>query len=118
VVQRCLIVDDSDAFLSSARALLQSQGMTVTGCALSSAEALAIVRRDKPDLALVDVELAGEDGFILARSLIAEDPTLRVVLVSAYELEDVDELVVGCGASGFISKLALGKQAIEALLRD
>jgi len=118
VVQRCLIVDDSQAFLSSARALLESQGMTVTACALSGEEALAIAKRAQPDLALVDVELAGEDGFMLARSLIAQDPTLRVVLVSAYELEDVAELVVGCGASGFISKIALGKQAIEALWPD
>jgi two-component system, NarL family, nitrate/nitrite response regulator NarL len=118
VVQRCLIVDDSQAFLSSARVLLESQGMTVTACALSGEEAIAIAKRAKPDLALVDVELAGEDGFMLARSLIAQDPTLRVVLVSAYELEDVAELVVGCGASGFISKIALGKQAIEALLED
>jgi two-component system, NarL family, nitrate/nitrite response regulator NarL len=118
VVQRCLIVDDSQAFLSSARALLESQGMTVTACALSGADALAIAKRAKPDLALVDVELAGEDGFMLARSLIAQDPALCVVLVSAYELEDVAELVAGCGASGFISKIALGRQAIEALLED
>jgi DNA-binding NarL/FixJ family response regulator len=115
VLQRCLIVDDSQAFLSSARALLESQGMTVAACALSGEEALAIAKRARLDLALVDVELAGEDGCMLARSLIAQDPMLRVVLMSAYDLEDVAELVVGCGASGFISKVALGKQAIEAL---
>jgi two-component system, NarL family, nitrate/nitrite response regulator NarL len=116
VVHRCLIVDDSQAFLSSARALLESQGMTVTACALSGENALTIAKRAQPDLALVDVELAGEDGFMLARSLITQDPTLRVVMVSAYELEDIADLVAGCGASGFISKIALGRQALEALL--
>jgi CheY-like chemotaxis protein len=79
--------------------------MTVSACALSGEEALAMAKRTKPDLALVDVELAGEDGFKLARSLIAQDPTLCVVLVSAYELEDIADLVAGCGASGFISKI-------------
>jgi two-component system, NarL family, nitrate/nitrite response regulator NarL len=117
-MQRCLIVDDSQAFLSSARALLESQGMTVTACALSGEEALTIATSAKPDLALVDVELAGEDGFMLARSLIVQDPAMCVVMVSAYELEDIAELAAGCGASGFISKLALGRQAIEALLED
>ena len=92
--------------------------MTVAACAISSEEALTIAKRAKPDLALVDVELAGEDGFMLARSLIAHDPTLSVVMVSAYELEDIAELVAGCGASGFISKIALGAQAIAALLDD
>lgn len=82
MAQRCLIVDDSPAFLSSARALLESQGMTVTACALSGEEPLAIAKQTKPDLALVDVELAGEDGFMLARSLIAQDPALYVVSAS------------------------------------
>ena len=90
--------------------------MTVTACALSGEEALTIAKQAKPDLALVDVELADEDGFMLARSLIAQDPTLHVVMVSAYELEDIAELAARCGASGFISKLALGKHAIEAIL--
>jgi two-component system, NarL family, nitrate/nitrite response regulator NarL len=115
VVQRCLIVDDSQAFLTSARALLESQGMTVAACAVSGEQALALARTIEPDLALVDVELADEDGLALARSLIAQDPALRVVLISAYELEDVAELVGGCGTSGFISKIALGKAAIEAM---
>jgi two-component system nitrate/nitrite response regulator NarL len=112
----CLIVDDSPAFLASARALLESQGMAVAGCASSGEAALAAARRSRPDLALVDVELAGEDGFAVARSLLADDPALRVVLISSYELDDVAELVAGCGAAGFISKTALGKQAIDALL--
>lgn len=90
----------------------------MTACAHSGDEALTIAKRAKPDLALVDVDLAGEDGFMLARSLIVQDPTLSVVMVSAYELEDIAELAAGCGASGFISKIALGKQAIDALLRD
>ena len=90
--------------------------MTVTACALSGEEALAIAKRVKPDVALVDVDLAGDDGFMLARSLIAQDPALRVVMVSAYELEDIVELAAGCGASGFISKIALGRRAIDALL--
>jgi DNA-binding NarL/FixJ family response regulator len=116
VAQRCLIVDDSPAFLASASALLESQGMTVAACASSGEEALAAAKRSEPDLALVDVELAGEDGIVLAQSLLAQNPALRVVLISAYELDDVAELVAGCGAAGFISKTAVGKQAIDALL--
>ena len=92
--------------------------MTVTACALSGEDALRIAKRAKPDLALVDVELAGRDGFMVARSLIAQDPAMCVVMVSAYDFEDIAEPAAGCGASGFISKLALGRRAIEALLVD
>jgi DNA-binding NarL/FixJ family response regulator len=116
VALTCLIVDDSPAFLSSARALLESQGMTVAACASCGADALAAAERYRPDLALVDIELADEDGCALARSLLEQDAALRVVLISAYELDDVAELAAGCGAAGFISKTALGRPAITELL--
>jgi two-component system, NarL family, nitrate/nitrite response regulator NarL len=116
VLQRCLIVDDSQAFLASAQALLESQGMSVSSSASCSEEALAAAAGLELDLALIDVELAGEDGFALARSLAAQDPALRIVLISAYELDDVAELVTGCGAAGFISKTELSRRAIAELL--
>jgi DNA-binding NarL/FixJ family response regulator len=118
VFQRCLIVDDSPAFLASARALLESQGVTVSACLSCSEEALAAAARFEFDLALVDVELGGEDGVALARMLSARNPELCVVLISAYGLDDVAELVAGCGAAGFVSKTALGRQAIAELLKS
>ena len=41
---RCLIVDDSDAFLETASALLEREGVTVVGEASSTAEALFVSR--------------------------------------------------------------------------
>ena len=113
---RCLIVDDSRAFVSSARALLESQGMTVMACASCAEEALEVARSSKAEFALVDIELGGEDGFELARTLLAQEPALRVVLMSAYEFDDLAELVADCGATGFISKSALNAKAIRELL--
>jgi CheY-like chemotaxis protein len=116
--QQCLIVDDSPAFLDSARAALESQGVTVAECATCSEEALAAAKSFEFDLALVDVELAGEDGFVLARLLAAQDPALRIVLISAYELIDIEEPLATSGAAGFITKTELGRKAIEALLES
>ena len=112
-----MIVDDSPAFLASARGLLEAEGLAVAACASHGADALAAARTTGPDLALVDVELAGEDGCSVARALVAQDPALRVVLISAHERDDVGELVAGCGATGFIAKTALGREAIDALVR-
>jgi DNA-binding NarL/FixJ family response regulator len=116
MMQRCLIVDDSPAFLASARALLESQGMVVAASVSTAEAALAAVEALQPDFALVDVELAGEDGLDLARRLVGRGPPLRVILVSSYEFDDVAELVAGSGAAGFISKTALGRRAIDGLL--
>jgi len=113
---RCLLIDDSREFLASAARLLESQGVEVVGCATSTREALELVAELEPELALVDIELADEDGIALAQQLEARAPRTRVVLISAYDPADVDELVVDSGAAGFLPKSRLGAAAIAALL--
>lgn len=112
---RCLIVDDSTEFLTSASLLLESQGMEIVACASSRAEALQFARALRPDVFLVDVELGEEDGVALTHELAELSPSAHIVLISAYEIEDLDDLISGSGAAGFLPKSALGAAAIEAL---
>jgi DNA-binding NarL/FixJ family response regulator len=113
---RCLLVDDSEEFLVSAARLLESQGLEVVGHATSGAEAIELALALAPDLALVDIELADEDGFALAQELEARAPNTRVILISAYERDDLSDLIPDSGAVGFIPKRSLGAEAIAALL--
>src|SRR5918997_6048863 len=105
---RCLLIDDSPEFLASAARLLESQGIDVVGCATSTREALELVATLDPNLALVDIELADEDGIALAQQLSARAPSTPVVLISAYDQADVGELIVETRAAGFLPKSALG----------
>ena len=86
---RCLIIDDSPDFCEAARDLLEGQGITVVGCAASSAEAIRSVRELRPEVALVDIDLGIESGFDLARRLADElegsEPQLMLVLVSTHD---------------------------------
>jgi len=112
----CLIVDDSEEFVSSASSLLVSQGLDVVGCAFSSAEALELAVALKPDVAVVDVELGDEDGIMLSHQLAARAPSTRIVLVSSYDRDDLVELIEDSPAVGFLPKNELGAAAIERLL--
>jgi CheY-like chemotaxis protein len=57
---RVLLVDDNDEFLASAGRLVESEGIEVVGYSKSGSEALRLARgRDKPHLALVDIERSG-----------------------------------------------------------
>jgi DNA-binding NarL/FixJ family response regulator len=113
---RCLLVDDSDDFLASARSLLVAQGVDVVASATTGDEALQLARSLLPDVALVDVELGKEDGISVARKLTAYTPSVRTILISAHELDDIDELVTDGPIVGYLSKGDLGAAAIEALL--
>jgi two-component system, NarL family, nitrate/nitrite response regulator NarL len=116
VALRCLIVDDSEAFLASASRLLSTQGLEVVGCALSGVEALRLAGQLEPDVALVDVQLGDEDGLELARRLAANAHATRVILISSHSKDELGELVDGSPAVGFVAKSALGADAIAKLL--
>lgn len=73
MAMRCLIVDDSAAFLHAARGLLEREGMDVVGVATTRAEALLQAEELRPDVTLVDIGLGDESGFDVVRQL-AEGP--------------------------------------------
>jgi DNA-binding NarL/FixJ family response regulator len=116
VALRCLIVDDSEAFLASASRLLSSQGLEVIGRALSGAEALGMAKQLRPDVALVDVQLGDEDGLELTRQLSEGALPTRVILVSSHSEDELAELVEESPAVGFLSKSELGADGIASLL--
>jgi CheY-like chemotaxis protein len=115
---RCLLVDDSDAFLKAASDLLQREGVTVLGAAANSAEALRQARALRPDVILVDIGLGRESGFDLAR-LLAQDAQAgraEVILISARAEADYAELIAESPAAGFLVKPELSAQAISRIL--
>jgi DNA-binding NarL/FixJ family response regulator len=113
---RSLIVDDSETFLTSARRLLESQGVEIVGTATSGAEALDAAAALLPDLALVDVELGEEDGVALAGELRSRSPATRVVLISTYGPDEMQDLMSTSSAVGFLPKSRLSGDAVRALL--
>jgi two-component system nitrate/nitrite response regulator NarL len=113
---RSLIVDDSETFLTSARRLLESQGLEIVGTATTGAEALVLAAEFSPDLALIDVELGEEDGFALAGELRSRFPAVRVVLISTYDRDEMQDLIAASSAVGFIPKSRLSGDAVRALL--
>jgi two-component system nitrate/nitrite response regulator NarL len=113
---RSLIVDDSDTFLTSASRLLESQGLEIVGTATSSEEALELAAASLPDLALVDVELGDEDGLALAAELPSRSPETRVVMISTYDRDQVQDLIAASSAVGFLPKSRLSGDAVRALL--
>lgn len=116
--RRCLIVDDNPGYLSEARDLLQRQGISVVGVASNGGDALAIAATDRPDLALVDVDLGAESGLDVARALATSDQPVPVILISAYAEKDLRELLDDSPAVGFLPKSVVSRAAIDDLLGD
>jgi DNA-binding NarL/FixJ family response regulator len=106
---RCVIVDDSLVFLTAARSLLEREGAAVVGVASTSEDAIHRVEELRPDVTLLDVNLAAESGFALARRLSREagvEPR-RIILISTEAREEYQELISESPVAGFLTKSAL-----------
>ncbi len=115
---RCLIVDDSPLFLAAARGVLERGGIEVVGVAGSGADAELSVRRLRPDVVLVDIDLAGLSGFDLVRRLHGEmdgEPP-RLILISTHAEPDYADLIEESPAVGFLPKTALSAAAVRHLV--
>jgi DNA-binding NarL/FixJ family response regulator len=111
-----LVVDDHAGFRASARRLLESEGYRVIGEAEDGETALTMASELSPDLALVDVYLPDTDGFEVASRMAMLDDPPAVVLISSHGKRELEPLVAGSGARGFVSKAELSRDALEQIV--
>jgi CheY-like chemotaxis protein len=115
-----LIVDDCRSFADAARLLLERQGVRVVGAACTSAEAVELVARLRPDVVLIDLMLGDESGLDLARQLAqrscGDAPT--VIMISACPSVDVEEIIATSPVAEFLTKSDLSADAIHRIVGD
>jgi DNA-binding NarL/FixJ family response regulator len=113
---RVLVVDDHSAVRSGIEALLAGEpGLEPVAAAGGAAEALALARERRPDVAIVDFQLGDLDGLTLCRQLKElPDPT-GVVLYSAYADGPLALAGVIAGADGVVHKSALASELCDTV---
>jgi DNA-binding NarL/FixJ family response regulator len=111
-----LIVDDHPSFRASARAILEADGFEIVGEATDGTSALGLLRRLRPDVVLLDVQLPDMSGFDICEECGDLDGT-AIVLVSSRDEGDYGELIASSGARGFVPKAELSGEALADLLQ-
>jgi len=115
VTRHAVIVDDHTGFREEARRLLEEIGVRVVGEAATGQEALSTVRRLKPDLVLLDIQLPDLDGFAVAAQLTSVAPSPTILLVSTRDATDYGSRLEASGAA-FIAKADLSADRLLSLL--
>jgi len=111
-----LIVDDHDDFRTAAGALLEAEGFRVVGGVSRGVAALAAVKRLRPEIVLLDVQLPDMDGFAVAERLAAVPDAPSVVLVSSRAATAYGPRLRTAVARGFIAKGELTGDALRKLV--
>ena len=103
--ERVLLVEDNLVNRRMAQFLLKSRGFVVVE-AVTGEEAIRLARAERPDLIIMDLQLAGMDGFTATRAIKA-DPITRhipVVAMTAYAMSGDRERALEAGCDGYITK--------------
>ena len=79
---RIAIADDEGVVRAGLRMILEAEDdLEVAGEAADGAEAIEVVRRTKPDVALMDIRMPGMDGIAAARTLTSGGTDTRIVML-------------------------------------
>jgi DNA-binding NarL/FixJ family response regulator len=114
---RLMVVDDHPMWRDAVARDLTEAGHDVVATAGTGDEAVRRALAVKPQVAVVDLNLPGLSGVEVTRSLVAGDPTARVLVLSASgEQADVLE-AVKAGATGYLLKSASREELLEAVVR-
>jgi DNA-binding NarL/FixJ family response regulator len=113
---RVLIVDDDDLMRAGLRAVLSSdETIQVVDEAGDGAQAVARVRRSRPDVVLMDVRMPHLDGIAATRELSASGSPARILILTTFEDEDYIFGALHAGASGFLLKRTRPEQLIAGI---
>ena len=115
-VLRLLVVDDHEVVRRGLVALLERRvAFSVVAQAGTVAEAIEAARTYQPDLVIMDIRLPDGSGIEATREIRAENPAIRVLILTSYPDEEAVIAAIVAGASGYLLKKTRARDLIAAL---
>ena len=113
---RIILVDDHPVVLAGMQALLLDlPDLELVGLASCASEALALVRGERPDIAVLDMGLPGMSGLMLAERILEGAPDIRIVMLTHYEEPSYVQKALRVGVRGYVLKASAGEKVVQAI---
>ncbi|MGN6372688.1 MAG: response regulator [Solirubrobacteraceae bacterium] len=113
---RVVLVDDHTLFRSGVRAEL-GERVAVVAEAGGVEEAVAAIRRERPDVVLIDVHMPDGGGVEVIRRLADEPPGVRFLALSVSDAASDVIAVIRAGARGYVTKTISAEELADAVRR-
>lgn len=113
---RIILVDDHDLFRAGVQRILREQDdLVVVGEYATGEAALDAVRKDPPDLVLMDINMPGIGGIEATRKIVQHAPQVRVIAVTVHSEEPFPNQLLDAGARGYLSKGCSADEMLAAI---
>jgi DNA-binding NarL/FixJ family response regulator len=113
---RIILVDDHLVVRAGLKALLAGvPDIQVVGEASNGRDALALVGRLAPDVAVLDLDMPVMDGLTALRSLVANHSPTRVLILTMHDGDEYLATLLAAGAMGYLVKSAADRELVDAI---
>ena len=113
---RVVVADDQALVRTGFRMILRADGIDVVAEAANGVEAIEAVRRARPDVVLMDIQMPEMDGLEATRRILADGgPELRVIMLTTFDLDHYVYAALAAGASGFLLKDVTPEHLVSAV---
>ncbi len=115
-MRKILLVDDHEIMREGICALLRRHSdMEVVGQAADGRTALELMRQLHPDIVIMDIGMPNLNGIDATRQMIAENPHVKVMALSAHSDGAVVAKMIKAGATGYMLKESAFSELIDGL---
>ena len=102
---RVLIADDQPLMRAAFDMTIRAEtDLELVGEAADGVEAIELARALRPDVILMDIRMPALDGVEATKTLIAEDPACKILVLTTFDVDDYAIEALRAGASGFLLK--------------
>ena len=113
---RTLVVDDQTVVREGLAAILANYSdIEVIGQAADGIQAMVIIKKEKPDVVLLDMVMPNQDGLTTIPKIREVAPNTRILVVTAFAENDLVYQAIKAGALGYILKDATRDQLLQAI---
>ncbi|MBV9458494.1 MAG: response regulator transcription factor, partial [Bradyrhizobium sp.] len=112
---RVLIVDDHPIVASGCRTLLADEPEIVVLEAADAESGERAFASERPDISIIDINLPTVSGFELARRILAQDASARIIMFSMNDDPVFVTRAIEIGAKGYVSKTGDPNDLVEAI---
>jgi two-component system, NarL family, response regulator LiaR len=115
---RILLCDDHAMFRQGLKSILETEhAFRVIGEASTGREAVRYALETKPDVIVMDIQMPELDGVAAAKSILAEWPEAKVIILTMYRQDTYVFEAIKVGALGYMLKDADANDLIDAITR-
>lgn len=113
---KILVVDDHALIRKGIKQLLEdSPDMKITGEAEIGMQAISLIRKNYYDLVLLDIVLPDKHGMDVLKQIKAEQPGIKIIVLSAHPEDQYGVRALKAGASGYINKQSSPEKLVGAI---